>query len=96
MPSAGDNPHYFNDPILDCLTNMLLELAAEVWVSRERSQIVEHLLEQQNLLTRDAVEKFVPSEEQQQRLREERDRFVGNLMGEIKRLAVQRENGSAT
>jgi len=95
VASAGENPHYFDDPVLDCLTNMLLELAAEVWVNRERALIVEQMLQQQNLISSDAVEKYVPSEEQQQGLREERDRFVGNIMREIKRLAAQHGTGSA-
>ena len=91
---AGDDPHYFDDPILDCLTNMILELAAEVWVNRERGLIVEQLLEQQNLLSHTQVEKFVPSEERQRELRQERDRFVGNIMREIQRLAAHHQDGT--
>lgn len=94
VPSAGDHPHYFNDPILDCLTNMVLELAAEVWVNRERMLVFEQLLGEQDLISVDAVEDFTPSEEQQGSLREERDRFIAGIMREIRRLAEQRTDAS--
>ena len=94
VPLAGDHPHYFNDPIMDCLTNMVLELAAEVWVNRERMLVFEQLLNQRALIRPDAVENFTPSEEQQRSLREERDRFIGGIMREIRRLAEQRTDAS--
>ena len=94
VPSAGDHPHYFNDPIMDCLTNMVLELAAEVWVNRERMLVFEQLLAEHDLIGLDAVENFEPSQQQQGALREERDRFIAGIMREIRRLAQQRDDAS--
>ena len=83
----GDNPTYFDDPVQDALVNMIMELAAQVWVNRERMAALEVVLEERGGLESDAVESYRPSPERAARLRQERDRFVAGIMKEIQRLA---------
>ena len=87
VPLAGNDPHYFPDPILDCLTNMVLELAAQVWVNRERMLVLEEILSRDGIVTAEAVENFKPSAQQQAVLRIQRDQFIAGLMQQIERLA---------
>lgn len=86
-PLAGDHPTYFADPVQDTLVNMLMELAAQVWVNRERMAALEAVLEARGGLDPDAVEAYRPTPERAAALREERDRFVAGLLKEIERLA---------
>ena len=87
VPLAGKDPHFFPDPIVDCLTNMVLELAAQVWVNRERMLVLEELLSRDGIVNTAALENFKPSAEQQTFLRTQRDEFIAGLMQQIQRLA---------
>lgn len=87
VPLAGDNPSYFADPIQDALVNMVMELAAQVWVNRERMAALEAVLEERGELPADAVEGYRPDPQRAARLRQERDRFVADLLKEIQRLS---------
>ncbi len=88
-PLVGDNPTYFADPVQDALVNMVMELAAQVWVNRERMTALEAVLEEQGQLAADAVERYRPTPEKTAALRAERDRFVADILKEIQRLAPQ-------
>jgi hypothetical protein len=89
VPLAGDNPTYFADPIQDALVNMVMELAAQVWVNRERMSALEAVLEDCGELPADAVENYRPDPQSAAKLRDERDRFVADILKEIQRLAPQ-------
>ena len=87
VPLVGDNPTYFPDPVQDALVNMIMELAAQVWVNRERMTALEAVLEDQGQLAIDAIEGYQFSPDKTAALREERDRFVADILKEIQRLA---------
>jgi hypothetical protein len=89
VPLAGDNPGYLADPIQDALVNMVMELAAQVWVNRERMSALETVLEERGDLPADAVESYRPSPQRAVQLRAERDQFVADILKEIQRLAPQ-------
>ena len=59
-PIAGENPIYLKDPVLDATVRMVVELAAQVWIERERRMTLETLLEAQGTLSRAAIESFKP------------------------------------
>ena len=85
-PLAGDNPVYLRDPVLDATVRMVVELAAQLWVDRERLLTVEALLEERGLVTREAIEHYRPSEARQAVLKAERDRFVNDVFKELRRI----------
>ena len=87
VPLAGDNPSYLGDPIQDALVNMVMELAAQVWVNRERMAALEAVLEERGDLPADEVERYRPDPERAAQLRQERDRFVADILKEIQRLS---------
>ena len=66
------HPHYFRDPVIDHLIEVVLMLGGELWVNRDRQMIMEELLATEGKVTPDMIESFKPSEafaEQQQRAR---------------------------
>jgi hypothetical protein len=56
----GKRPAYFEDPAIDRLLSILMAVAGELAVTRERLDTVERLLEQKGLLDRAAIEAFRP------------------------------------
>lgn len=60
--SKGKRPVYFSDPAVDKLMAIVMSLVSELSVSRERIDALERVLEQKNIMTRDAIDRFVPDD----------------------------------
>ena len=88
-PLAGDDPIYLKDPVLDATLRMVVELAAQVWVDREKLLTIESLLEDRGVVTRGAIEQYRPSAERIAALKAERDRFIEDVFKELRRIPAQ-------
>jgi GAF domain-containing protein len=89
-PIVGDDPVYLNDPIQDATVRMLLELAAQVWVERERRLTLEALLESNGIVARDEIERHIPDAVLAARLKDERARFIEGIFKELRRVSLDR------
>ncbi|MEY3977049.1 MAG: hypothetical protein RLZZ33_2104 [Pseudomonadota bacterium] len=89
-PIVGDDPVYLNDPIQDATVRMLLELAAQVWVERERRLTLEALLESKGIVARDEIERHIPDAVLAARLKDERARFIEGIFKELRRVSLDR------
>ena len=69
--SRGVKPQVFDDPAIDALVKMLLELASETWVTRARLAALEAKV--------GSVEDLVLPADAEARLAAERDAFVRKL-----------------
>jgi hypothetical protein len=78
-----DRPQYFDDPAVDRLLQMLLELAAELWAVKDWQFVVNRLLEQRGVVTLDEVQHYQPTAEDQQVLAVEREKFVRRFIKHI-------------
>ncbi len=58
--AKGKRPAYFDDPAIDRLLSVLMAVAGELAVTRERLDTLERLLEARGLLDREAIETFRP------------------------------------
>lgn len=72
-------PVYFDDPVIDKVLSIVLELAAEVHVVKDRLRIVEKLLEQKGQISREDVDRYQPTPDEQQEIRQERDEYIARL-----------------
>ncbi len=88
-PLAGDDPIYLKDPVLDATVRMLVELAAQVWVDRERLLVMETLLDERGVLTRDAIENYRPNAERTAAFRKERAQFIEDVFKELRRIPTE-------
>ena len=61
--AKGQRPTFFDDPDTDKLVSMLMGLAGEVSVMRDRMDTIERLLGQKGLLTQSDIDNFEPSED---------------------------------
>jgi hypothetical protein len=70
------HPHYFKDPMIDHLLEIVLQLGGEIWVNRDRQMVMEHLLATEGKVTPEMIEQFKPSPEFAEKLKEARRTFT--------------------
>ncbi len=58
----GGRKTFFDDPAIDQVVSMLLELLQEHWVLRERVLSLEKLVEQKGVVTAEDIEAFEPDD----------------------------------
>lgn len=58
--AKGKRPYFFEDRQTEQLLNIVMAVAGEVAVMRERLDTVERLLEEKGSLTRDDIERWTP------------------------------------
>ncbi len=75
------HPHYYKEPVIDHLLEIVLQLGAEIWVNRDRQLVTEHLLATEGTVTAKRIDNFEPSEKFAARLREERQAFSKRVYG---------------
>ena len=79
----GRNPHFFNDANIDRLLTMVMELASEVSVMRDRLDTHERLSAKHGVYTEDDVENFSPSEEEAVAREEWRGKFLDRILNAL-------------
>lgn len=71
---------FFGDPATDRLLAMVMTLAAELHVARDRMATLEMLLEKSGTLAPGALDRFTPTPEEAAKLDAERKAFAAELM----------------
>jgi hypothetical protein len=61
--SKGVRPQFFNDPTSDKLLAMVMALAGEVSVMRDRNDTLERLIDAKGLINKSEIESYRPSKE---------------------------------
>jgi hypothetical protein len=59
--ARGERPYFFDDPAVDKVVAMVMGLAGEVAVLRDRQDTLERLLEARGLIARADIESYAPS-----------------------------------
>ena len=77
--AKGERPYFFSDPSIDKLLAMLMGLAGEVSVLRDRLDTVERLAEQNKLFTRAEIENYQPDEAALKERAQRRAVFLGEV-----------------
>jgi hypothetical protein len=85
VDASGRRPAFFAHDGVDQLVTMVLELATELWVVRERVFVIEAVAAQKGLPLKDAVEAYKPSEAE----RAELARMRGAMMNQLFRTLNQ-------
>lgn len=73
------HPHYFKDPMIDHLLEIVLQLGAELWIVRDRQMVTEHLLATEGKVTPEMIETFKASPEFRDKMKEERRTYTRRL-----------------
>ncbi len=83
----GDWQTYFNDPAVDRLAEMVLDLAAATWTVMDRQRILEWQLQRSGQLQPGQLDDYRPTEEEERELSAERNAFMSRLLGSLTRQA---------
>jgi len=85
LEASGRRPAFFETEGMDQLVSMVLELAAELWVVRERQFVTEAVLESQGIKLSQAIESFTPTAEQQATLASMRATMTAQMFRSLNR-----------
>ena len=75
------HPHYFRDPVIDHLVEVVLLLGGELWVNRDRQMIMEELLAKEGKVTPEMIETFKPDADFKAKQATARRRFTERVYG---------------
>ena len=79
----GKNPYFFDDPNIDRLVTMLMELASELSVTRDRLDTHQRLLESKGIYLKNEIEDFSPSTEEMKSREEWRSKFLDRVLNAL-------------
>ena len=74
-----DKAQYLPDPHVDNLTAVVMRLGTEFWAMRRRLMVMESLLAQKKVVTREAIESYTPTEEEAKAWDAERDDLIDRV-----------------
>ena len=75
----SDNMVMLGHPMLDSLMQIVIALGAEMWAGQKRVKIIEKLLATEGKVTPDMVEKYVPTDEDNEQWAAERKAMVDRV-----------------
>jgi len=78
--ARGERPYFFDDPAVDKAVAMIMGLAGEVAVLRDRQDTLERLLEARGVVARDALETFEVAADVAAERAAWRERFLGEVL----------------
>jgi hypothetical protein len=89
VPLRAPEPAFFDDPTVDNLIAVTLELGGELWLQKERTRMLESVLIERGILTRELLDAWQPSDVAAERARIEREAYVERVFGVLARRTVR-------
>ena len=83
IKSDTDQATFMKDPAVDHLMTALVSVTTEIWVQARRMKIIERLLEDHGKVTREMIESYKPSAEEEAAWQAERDGLIERTFGSI-------------
>jgi hypothetical protein len=76
---------FLQDPVVDALVQVVIELGAETWITRRRMLVLERVMAERGLLPADLIETYTPTPADQALWRQERDRMLKSVYAALAR-----------
>lgn len=93
--AKGKRPQYFNDPATDKLLNIVLSLAGELSVNRDRLDALERQLADSGHLDRDRLNGYQPSEAAQAERQRSRRHYLERVLRPVLVELAELDHGAA-
>ena len=71
---------WLGDPILDKMFQVVIRLAGELYVTKDRLTTLESIIEEKELLDLSEMDTYAESAENNMRLSEQRDTYIANIL----------------
>ena len=91
---SGKRPQYFTDPATDRLLSVVMTLAAELSVVRERLDALERVLGESGTIARGAVDTFEPDDAAVAERNEARAAYISRIMRAVEMEIAEINAGS--
>ena len=72
--------YFLDDPIVDKVMKVVMALAREAYVTRDRLALIEKTLDEKGVLYSADLDNYNPTEEEQAAINERRDEFVNSIL----------------
>lgn len=92
---SGKRPHFFSDADVDRLLAIVLAMAGELAVTRERLDTVERLLAQRAVLEPEAIEQYRPDAEAARQRGQMQIEYIARLLRVLQQEVEQLQRGTA-
>lgn len=80
-PTIQDpRPQYFDDPNLDRVMAVVITMANELWVTKDRLMILERLLAKRGSVTPEEVDHYQPTDEEKHALEVARKAYIARVL----------------
>ena len=94
--AKGKKPTFFTDPQVDKLMAIVMTLAGEVSVLRERIDTVERLAESKGLFTRQEIEAYRPDPQAAEEREQWRTEYIARVLRVVREELEAVERGETT
>jgi len=84
IKSDTENAVFLGNPLLDDMMTAIISLSSDVWAVKRRQKVMESLLAN-NGITREMVEKYMPTEAESAEWQTERDVFIRRTFAHMAR-----------
>lgn len=71
---------WLGDPILDKMFQVVIRLAGELYVTKDRLTTLETIIEEKGLLDLSEIETYSKNAENNEKINEQRDEFIANIL----------------
>ena len=71
---------WLGDEMLDRMMNVIMGLAEELYVTRDRLQVMERVLENRGALDCDELDRWKPDKDQEAEILRDRDAFIAAIL----------------
>ena len=81
--SKGERPYFFDDPAVDKLLAMLLAMAGELSVLRDRHDTLERIVEKKGLINRQEIEAYEPDKDAIAERDAKREEYLNQILRSV-------------
>lgn len=75
--------HWLGDPMLDTVMQVVVEMAKELYVTRDRLQVIERLLDERGAISRADIESWDAGADDDEEVRRARDDFIAKILAPV-------------
>ncbi len=71
---------YLGDQNIDRVMKVVIALARETYVTKDRLALIEKKLDEQGIVSSSSLDRFQPTEEEEEAIKQRRDDFVSSIL----------------
>ena len=84
---------FLGDPMLDRVMQVLITVARESYVTRDRLSVLEKILEENSILLEGAIDSYTPSTSEEVKIKERRDEYVSSILRPLVKEILEPDQG---